>query len=356
MLRAALAIPDELLTSLSHSDGHEPSWTRSLKAALDSKTDSEGMGVSTSFASSLTSSSAQGLLRLIYLAQELMETPSAKPAQLAACLQHLIRSVAHSLRCRSIEDRPGHDRFLACARAMSTFYRGVEGLSSIDSADPDRMSVIFAAVQLYNDLLVLFTIPESISPHESTTGSTAEHVPQEDTQYLTILVAFLIYLVDALSSKLEVHRKLFEGYLFVLLATTGRQIYPAVFGHARGSSLEAEMRASKQVTEDILQDLMVASRSRLLHLVRLLKHVINKASIFLVDAQAASSIKDRLQYTLVEAIFGEHGRSFLDAQKLQLPSVSVQLEENVLSTQSITAAKWFVQEVWSIIGWDVIAQ
>ncbi|QIW94986.1 hypothetical protein AMS68_000504 [Peltaster fructicola] len=208
-------------------------------------------------------------------------------------------------------------------------------------------------VQLYDDLLREFTMSLDAPSHEQMMDSTTKH---EHIGYLTTLTAFLKHLLDQLDSKLDSNRRLFEGYAFILVAVVGRQLYPAVFGHARGISVEAEIRASELMAEEGTQHDMSTAAPQLRHLLSLLKHTIDKTSAFLdASDQTVSVLRARLQHTLVEAIFGQ-GDMPLPVQTLQLPPITVHSEEAKSTKLNVTVSEWFVQEVWSIIGWDVIAQ
>lgn len=358
MLRAALAVPVDLARSETTLDDSTKAWSSSLLAA-ETSVDSDGKRSSALAAQIANINLAQGLLRLLYLAQKLIKTtPFQDASQLSTCLQQIVRTVAQFWKAEGTSTNGlQHDNLSMCARAMTVVYRGISVLALNDTESQTLISIVFAAVQLYNDLLDLYVSSGSIRAFGSETDKeNSRKSPMIDEMSLRNVTALLIYLVDQADPAQEPQRKLFEGYLFVLIATVGRQLYPAVFGHIRGLSLVEEIRASEQVDDTALRDRHTPRPMQLTYLLRLLKHVVDKAPSFLVDANIAATIRDRLQHTLVEAVFGQDEDVFLARHTLQMPALSVHVEGPALQAQHTATLDWLIQEVWSVVGWSVIAE
>ena len=71
----------------------------------------------------------------------------------------------------------------------------------------------------------------------------------------------------------------------------------------------------------------------------------------------SSLAKDRLQRTLVHCMFGDNtDDEFLDILTKPMPSMRVNNLASVAKVDDHEVEQWFKEEVWRLVGWDVMAK
>ncbi|KAL4968872.1 uncharacterized protein BDV14DRAFT_196680 [Aspergillus stella-maris] len=165
------------------------------------------------------------------------------------------------------------------------------------------------------------------------------------------------------------HRQLLEGFLYTLLNRAGKTLCHFVFQDLR---LQTELRAVPEglplptgLIDAKLDDKSFGgAQMDAVYLVWLLRKALAVLDVQPSSPDAASStqtefissIKARLQSTLVQAVFGEDsslGRTLERPGKPESREIERLLER---STQKSSIPEWYIQEVWDLLGWDILRE
>lgn len=159
------------------------------------------------------------------------------------------------------------------------------------------------------------------------------------------------------------HQELLEGFLFILLARVGKilclfvfqdlQLRPDLYVDPTKLRLPAGL-AGVDVNDASLLAAQIESKHLIWLLERMLA-VMNSASLSTSEgvnrAGFVSKTKARLQNTLLQAVFGTDQPLFQQSlQRPPEPDVADQPEPEV---EKLTP-DWFVQEVWRLLGWEML--
>lgn len=173
------------------------------------------------------------------------------------------------------------------------------------------------------------------------------------------LTKLLCKMATSLDLTKEDDQKIMEGFLFVVLGRVGKMLALLVFQDIQ-LPLEAcpEMKLPEGLAlmqqEGLSPDIGKCEAS---HLVKLLKGLfINEASYTsqysATKAQFVCGIKDQLQKTLLQAVFGMDEPLFQDG--LKRPATPPPQDCDVNGGEIFSFSEWFTQELWSLVGWDML--
>ncbi|KAL4940888.1 hypothetical protein BDV06DRAFT_230054 [Aspergillus oleicola] len=166
------------------------------------------------------------------------------------------------------------------------------------------------------------------------------------------------------------HRQLLEGFLYILLSRAGKTLCLFVF---QGLQLEPSLRADPDslpipaglVGAELDDKSLGGAQMNAVYLVWLLRKALtvldaqpsSSGAAPLAQSDFMSSIKARLQSTLVQSVFGEDS-SFGPA--LERPTQPEGLDfESFLKRQTTyesSVPEWYIQEVWDLLGWDMLRE
>ena len=288
----------------------------------------------------------------------------------------------------------------AANRAVTSLISGLSRLSNAADGAEVQGRVIYAYVQMFSNLVEALgeassrelRKPLARSEERPSTSKgkkkseNAKPANLKDKPTLNALTSFLCGILDLLDPKTEAHGSLFEGFAYAVLNKLGSRLYTLVFGHARASTLEAEIvRANApEETEDSSQtsvphhDCLELQQAKLEapYLIHLLGRVMNAAPAHLgavistktgkpkqannkgsMKGALALAAKDRLQRTLVNCMFGTEGvdavSPLLDCLKMPAaPSTPLPMPK----VKEAEVQDWFKEEVWRLLGWEVLAK
>ncbi|KAL4821245.1 hypothetical protein BDW67DRAFT_179947 [Aspergillus spinulosporus] len=188
----------------------------------------------------------------------------------------------------------------------------------------------------------------------------------------TQLASLLNRMVTSLDKKCPEHRRLLEGFLHILLNRAGKVLTLFVFQ-------DLQLRPNLRMDPDKLplpagligaevdgKSLGVAQTEAkyLVFLVRGALAVLDKHPTSLSaslenppEVQFLSSIKARLQNTLVEAIFGA---DLGFEQTLERPAAPQSFNIRRLledhQPPEISVSEWYIQELWQLLGWEMLTK
>ena len=304
----------------------------------------------------------------------------------------------------------------AAGRVVAGVLAGSQKLVRMPGGGSLVGKITYALVQMYGKLSTGFdTISRAeISaeePVERTTDANtlstkqklkakggAHRVNIRDVPNMNVLASLLSGIMRQLDAKQDSHRDVFEGFLYIILSKLGERIYTINFSQPRAGSIAEEIESNltpddpdsegnpptdkdKRNSVSIRQAYLEAP-----YLLHLLKQSLALTPTFLspttinkdksstktnkskptpkpgsiTKTSLSLAAKERLQSTLVNAIFGPEGvdeESDLFLNGLQLPAAEASGGNvSVPRVKEVEVGQWFQGEVWRLLGWDVLGR
>lgn len=302
---------------------------------------------------------------------------------------------------------PGTDlttTLTGAGRVVAGILAGLQKLVRFDSSEHSKGQVTYALVRMYESLLAGFDVvskdeatAEKVGPTVDSESSSAKTKPKtkggpprvniKDVPALNALAALLSGIIKQLDPKQHLHKDIFEGFLFCILSKLGDRIYTVNFMRPRAASIMEELEAAscssdQSQSESTPIPVPTPVRQAQLeapYLLHLLKQSLALTPSFLdspVSTSKAAKIKpnpkpgsvtkttlalaakERLQATLVNAIFGPEGideDSDLFMNSLQMPAANGGTM-TVPIVKEAEVGEWFQGEVWRVLGWEVLGR
>ncbi|OOO05393.1 hypothetical protein OAory_01069090 [Aspergillus oryzae] len=284
-------------------------------------------------------------------------------------------------------EMPTTDEVLRCVSCtFQLLLRVIKSLSGTDNGMQYSNRVIYHIVHLYESTMNALEQwckakseqTQSAKQKHATSNRKAKDKQLHDSNMNTDDEDFtqMAQLLNAMTSSLDTgcagHQDLLEGFLFILLNRVGKLLCLFVF---QDLQLKPDLRADltklphpRGLTElDLSDKSLCSAEMEAKCLVWLLERTLAVFRSFTSSSSSASrdsdgsiifaaKIKERLQSTLLQAVFGTDstwGKSLRrpaptdgDLHNLRLPSQN--------SDQSVP--DWFTQEVWTLLGWEILVK
>ncbi|KAF2718900.1 hypothetical protein K431DRAFT_314552 [Polychaeton citri CBS 116435] len=299
------------------------------------------------------------------------------------------------------------DRSLSLLQiAFRTLVQGITRLTSEIEGGKCLGPVIHAYAQMYSDMLdqLQKAVPPEVllpsnggkarkasKPRKNPESVQTKTVFMKDTPAKTVISRCLCSIISLLDSKVDAHKDLFEAIAFVTIDRLGDRLFTLSFGHNRGSSIEDELIRSnglKGVNAGVgtVSDPMAqfhedkeftGAKADAPYLVHLLRHLVAASPHFMGFSGRARShakgvtpvsrrrlgkgvlaevARERLQRTLISCTFGTKGVE-ADDPIMQCLNPPQQLPDITLPrVKEADVHDWFKEEVWKLVGWDIITQ
>lgn len=276
---------------------------------------------------------------------------------------------------------------------------GLNKISHAPEGAAVQGKVVHAIVQMFKELLselewlasaeVEKAENEAAKAKKSTSKAKSKPKSSKPTNFkgaptLGTLAAFLAGIINMLDAKLDANKAVFEGIAYCVIDRLGQGLFSTVFGHPRGSTLEAEILQSR--TEDDIEDDEASSaqkkelvqkrvRMEAPYLIHLLTRIMAIAPAHLgaaltkagkpkqannksnMKGALAITAKECLQSTLVNAMFGTEGMDendpFMDCLKMPLPG-NATIPMPKVKEQRV--GEWFKGEIWNMLGWEILSR
>jgi hypothetical protein len=200
---------------------------------------------------------------------------------------------------------------------------------------------------------------------------------------------FLIGLLGLLDKSNAIHQRIFDGFAFLLLERVGKRLHYCTFGCHRSASMEDELRPIPEPLDNggkIKQGAeALGIRLELKALVLILERAMGLAPHHMNPQNSRSArnpdpgrfvrtlsmktlpaapkgrlsslAKDRLQRTLVICMYGHSIEDeFLDVLTKPVPTMRVGTLQNVAKVEDKDVEEWYKEEVWRLVGWDIMAR
>ncbi|KAG9193582.1 hypothetical protein G6011_03617 [Alternaria panax] len=184
-----------------------------------------------------------------------------------------------------------------------------------------------------------------------------------------------------------VHQKIFDGFVFVLFERVGKRLYYFTFGQHRSTCVEGNILPPpepKDAEEAMRRDTdALATRLEVKALVLILERAMGlapnhmnpqnarpssasnrptrtlstKTPVTSTRARLSPLAKDRLQRTLVACMYGNNTNDeFLDVLTKPVPAMRLGSMQNVAKVDDKDVETWYKEEVWRLVGWDILAR
>ncbi|KAJ5757456.1 uncharacterized protein N7511_006150, partial [Penicillium nucicola] len=302
---------------------------------------------------------------------------SAEQELVHAVQRQIISAQSHTPNSKQAADINGV--FTAVIIAFHVVHRALHKLSANANERQNRAQVIYYLVGLFESTMTALTHHcTAISKQKSATETTGDPrvVPGTATQSnertnsreknLRIGDEIASHLADVLCTmalSLNISRAedqhVMEGYLSLILNRVGKMLALYVFHDLRlPMSISPRMRFPGGLEAMADENLMPNdAQLEATYLIRLLGRVMHAKSNKSVDeAQATQSFlkssQNRIQNTLLQAVFGTNDKLFQDG--LQRPKTPPSQGIDEKETDQEKFVDWFTQELWRLVGWDVL--
>jgi hypothetical protein len=240
--------------------------------------------------------------------------------------------------------------------AFHLVHKALQNLTATENGKQNQGQVTYYLVGLFESTMTALTLHcTSISkkPNPSAKAS-AQNVNNEVASRLADLLCTMAISLDM--SRTE-DQEVMEGFLFLVLNRMGRMLSLHVFHDIRlpmglcpGMTFPEGLEA--MADEDFMPN---EAQLETRYLIRLLGRMLDVESYqpsfevstvrpFIVNA------KDRLQKTLLRAVFGPDDHLFREI--LRRPQTPPPLESPPMEQEKF--ADWLTHELWQLVGWDVL--
>lgn len=291
----------------------------------------------------------------------------------------------------------------AAGRLVTGMLAGLQKLDRMHDSEALKDQFTYALVRMYETLLAGFAavskeeaLAETAGPNVDPKTSPAKSKPKgkggpvrmniKDHLILNALASLLSGIIKQLDPKQDPHKAIFEGFLFCILSKLGDRIYTINFSRPRAASIMEELGEASSSEESEMKPttshIPIPVRQAQLeapYLLHLLKQSLALTPSFLNPPTSASKsaktktnpkpgsvtkttlahvAKERLQSTLVNAIFGPEGvdeGSDLFINSLQMPTAG-RGTMTVPRVKEAEVSEWFQGEVWRLLGWEVLGR
>jgi hypothetical protein len=225
--------------------------------------------------------------------------------------------------------------------------------------------------------------PPKSSKSKATTGVVKESIAARS------LAHFLISLMGLLDKTNTIHQRIFDAFAFLLIERVGKRLNYCTFGRHRSENIEACLTPLPESTDSAAKAKQnteaLGIRLELKALVLILERAMGLAphhmnpptskaaknsnanrigrTLSMKTLPAApkgrlsSLAKDRLQRTLVTCMYGQNQNDeFLDVLTKPIPSMRIGTLQNVAKIDDKDVEQWYKEEVWRLVGWDIMAR
>jgi hypothetical protein len=296
--------------------------------------------------------------------------------------QELIRAVQE--QNNSTQSKPPNtnqvadinDVFNGATIAFHLVHRGLYKLSRNEDERQHQCQIIYYLVGQFESTMTALTqhctaiSKQKPSPDPSEASDSASHLnnlrnnrKEKGLNTKDGTASHLADLLCTMALSLDISRaedqKVMEGFLSLVLDRLGKMLALYVF-----HDLRLPMSISPTMTfpgglEAMADENLMPDDAQLeaKYLVRLLGRMVDAGSTKSVaEAHATRSFvknaRDRIQKTLLQAVFGPADKLFWDG--LQRPKTPPSQVIDAKETNQEGFADWFTQELWRLVGWDVL--
>lgn len=290
--------------------------------------------------------------------------------------------------------------------AGRTFVSLMHGLTAFHDAQSDIITsrqgaVIYSYLQGFDTILTVISTTLNLVVHqaeEDESQARAKPGPKSKSKVRppesvsSSLTTLLLAIMASLDSKQRSHMALFEGLVYLLLSRVGKQLFFFTFRHDRCTTVEGDITLGYPEISDTAAEpsqrssspaKLKAMKVEAKYLVQLLERAMALAPSFLGSTLSDSAIaklsrvttttrratasktamtksalsamaKEKLQHTLIDAMFGEDGAQNEFIERLTKPKAFAPIPPPP-KVEDEDVPSWFCEQVWRLVGWDLLA-
>ncbi|THW60511.1 Cullin-domain-containing protein [Aureobasidium pullulans] len=242
----------------------------------------------------------------------------------------------------------------AVARSCITVFHGLKRMKSLDSDDGFPSHVVHACVCFFG---IVFTSIENAARLQVESKQ-----PDRGTailQALSTLANSLINILRGSSPNCPSHAEILEGATYDLLHRLGETTHELLMDGPRHDDIEHEMQKLPLPDDRRLDPVRQTVVRTMLTAAPFLLDSLRKALIGAQDQPLAAFARLKLQRTLVDRIFGPGTRGPNASEDvLRLPEVFGEppmAAEPIKKEDIQTKTDQFEEEIWALVGWDILA-
>ncbi|TIA65421.1 Cullin-domain-containing protein [Aureobasidium pullulans] len=242
----------------------------------------------------------------------------------------------------------------AVARSCITVFHGLKRMESLDSNDGFPSHVVHACMCFFG---ILFTGIENAARLQVESKQ-----PDRGTailQALSTLANSLINILRGSSPNCPSHAEILEGATYDLLHRLGETTHELLMDGPRHDDIEHEMQKLPLPDDKRLDPGRQTVVRTMLTAAPFLLDCLRKALIGAQDQPLAAFARLKLQRTLVDRIFGPGTRGPNASEDvLRLPEVFGEppmAAEPIKKEDIQTKTDQFEEEIWALVGWDILA-
>ncbi|THW39697.1 Cullin-domain-containing protein [Aureobasidium pullulans] len=242
----------------------------------------------------------------------------------------------------------------AVARTCITVFHGLKRMESLNSNDGFPSHVVHACVCFFG---ILFTSIENAARLQVESKQ-----PDRGTavlQALSTLANSLINILRGSSPNCPSHAEILEGATYDLLHRLGETTHELLMDGPRHDDIEHEMQKLPLPDDRRLDPVRQTVVRTMLTAAPFLLDCLRKALIGAQDQPLAAFARLKLQRTLVDRIFGPGTRGPNASEDvLRLPEVFGEppmAAEPIKKEDIQTKTDQFEEEIWALVGWDILA-
>lgn len=285
--------------------------------------------------------------------------------------------------------------FSVCARAFMSILVGSDKLMTLESDRRLASLVVCELADMFKTALKAIELSAQLTAQSFLSQPSAPRKPKTKTSHDAVkessgaraVAHLLISFVGLLEKNNDFHQKIFDGFVFMLLERVGKRLYYSTFGQHRSSCVEKNILPLPEV-EDPAQifkrdceslGMRLEAKALILVLERVMglapnhmnskslrvhqttnrsSHTLSLRTITTSSRARLSSLaKDRLQRTLVACMYGHStDDEFLDVLTKPMPQMRLGQMQNVAKVEDEDVETWYKEEVWRLVGWDILAR
>ena len=282
-----------------------------------------------------------------------------------------------------------------CARAFMSLLVGTSKLLECNADARLASMVVCEVADMFKAALLSIetsarqtaqTFSTQPSPQKNTKTKTSPPIVKESSPARAV-AHLLISFLGFLEKTDPVHQKIFDGFVFVLFERVGKRLYYFTFGQHRSTSIEGNIlppTEPRDAVEAARRDTdAFATRLEVKALVLILERAMGlapnhmnpqkprpssasnrpartlstKTPVTSTRARLSPLARERLQRTLVACMYGNNtDDEFLDVLTKPIPAMRLGSMQNVAKIDDKDVETWYKEEVWRLVGWDVLAR
>ena len=239
--------------------------------------------------------------------------------------------------------------------AFHLVHKALQKLTENDKSRQHNAQVIYYLVGLFESSMTALTLHcTSISTNEN--QAKKEQFSLTESQLASHLADLLCKMALALDLTRIGDQDIMEGFFFLVLRRIGQMLALHVFHEIRLPMNVCPAMKYPEGLEAMTDEGLMPSQAQIetRYLIRLLDKMLDTkyqlSPKALASYQFIQNVKDRLQKTLLRAVFGPDDRMFREI--LLRPQTPPPLDGLPMEQEKFV--DWMTQELWRLVGWDVL--